>query len=141
MRRTEAEPVSCGGVHGWRDADDADDQMLVQVLSPCLSGQTPELLARIQYATQQHFFGVLAEKYFDDMNNDVQITGRRHQQRSVDGYNRLPDVFTKEDVMKCFGYDKPRSALKKIERLRDSKYIEAVDKTDQFRKLVQMLTA
>ena len=35
-----------------------------------------ELVARIQYATQQHFFGVMAEKYFDDMNNDVQITGR-----------------------------------------------------------------
>jgi hypothetical protein len=34
-----------------------------------------ELIARIQYATQQHFFGVMAEKYFDDMNNDVQITG------------------------------------------------------------------
>ena len=47
-----------------------------------------ELVARIQYATQQHFFGVMAEKYFDDMNNDVQITGKRHQQRSVDGYNR-----------------------------------------------------
>ena len=98
-----------------------------------------ELMARIQYATQQHFFGVLAEKYFDDMNNDVQISGKRHQQKSVDGYNRLPDVFTKEDVMRCFGYDKPRSALKKIARLRDSKHIEAVDKTDQFRKIIQMI--
>ena len=98
-----------------------------------------ELMARIQYATQQHFFGVLAEKYFDDMNNDVQISGKRHQQKSVDGYNRLPDVFTKEDVMRCFGYDKPRSALKKIARLRDSKHIEAVDKTDQFKKIIQMI--
>ena len=58
-----------------------------------------ELMARIQYATQQHFFGVLAEKYFDDMNNDVQITGKRHQQKSVDGYNRLPDVFNKESAI------------------------------------------
>jgi hypothetical protein len=98
-----------------------------------------ELMARIQYATQQHFFGVLAEKYFDDMNNDVQISGKRHQQKSVDGYNRLPDVFTKEDVMRCFGYDKSRSALKKIARLRDCKYIEAVDKTDQFKKVIQMI--
>ena len=98
-----------------------------------------ELMARIQYATQQHFFGVLAEKYFDDMNNDVQISGKRHQQKSVDGYNRLPDVFTKEDVMRCFGYDKSRSALKKIARLRDCKYIEAIDKTDQFKKVIQMI--
>ena len=79
-----------------------------------------ELMARIQYATQQHFFGVLAEKYFDDMNNDVQITGKRHQQRSVDGYNKLPDVFTKEDVDRCFGYKNEDSGYMKIKRLQES---------------------
>ncbi len=47
-----------------------------------------ELIARIQYATQQHFFGVLAEKYFDDMNGDVQITGKRHYQKTVNGFNQ-----------------------------------------------------
>ncbi|MBR2205364.1 MAG: hypothetical protein IJ898_03255 [Prevotella sp.] len=79
-----------------------------------------ELMARIQYATQQHFFGVLAEKYFDDMNNDVQITGKRHQQKSVDGYNRLPDEFTKEDVDRCFGYKNEDSGYMKIKRLQES---------------------
>ena len=48
-----------------------------------------ELIARIQYATQQHFFGVLAEKYFDDMNGDVQITGKRHYQKTVNGFNLI----------------------------------------------------
>ena len=86
-----------------------------------------ELIARIQYATQQHFFGVMAEKYFDDMNNDVQIVGKRHHQKSVDGFNRLPEVFTKEDVAKCFGYDKADSILKKIKRLSRDKYIEKLD--------------
>ena len=76
-----------------------------------------ELLARIQYATQQHFFGVMAEKYFDDMNSDVQISGKRHQQKSIDGYNRLPEVFTREDVKKCFGYNNDETAYKKIYRL------------------------
>ena len=76
-----------------------------------------ELMARIQYATQQHFFGVMAEKYFDDMNNDVQITGKRHQQKSVDGYNRLPEVFTVDDVVKCFGYKDRNGAFMKITRL------------------------
>ena len=79
-----------------------------------------ELIARIQYATQQHFFGVMAEKYFDDMNNDVQITGKRHQQKSINGYNQLPDVFTKEDVEKCFGYSNDNSVKGKIKRLIDS---------------------
>lgn len=86
-----------------------------------------ELIARIQYATQQHFFGVIAEKYFDDMNNDVQITGKRHQQRSVDGYNRLPDVFTREDVMKCFNYDNDSSVNTKISRMMNSHQIEKIE--------------
>ena len=90
-----------------------------------------ELIARIQYATQQHFFGVLAEKYFDDMNNDVQISGKRHAQKSVDGYNRLPDVFTKEDVIRCFGYDNDSSARGKIKRLVDDGIISKEDAVDE----------
>ena len=102
-----------------------------------------ELIARIQYATQQHFFGVIAEKYFDDMNNDVQFTGKRHQQKSVDGYNRLPDVFTKEDVMKCFGYDNDSSAGTKISRMVNSYQVEkiknGVDK-GKYRKVMKMIS-
>ena len=86
-----------------------------------------ELIARIQYATQQHFFGVMAEKYFDDMNSDVQITGARHKQKSVDGYNKLPDVFNREDVKRCFNYDKDNSITKKIGRLLQASCIEIVE--------------
>ena len=86
-----------------------------------------ELIARIQYATQQHFFGVMAEKYFDDMNNDVQITGKRHQQRSVDGYNRLPEVFTAEDINMCFGYTNVNSTNSKIRRLLADNLIEKIN--------------
>ena len=97
-----------------------------------------ELIARIQYATQQHFFGVMAEKYFDDMNNDVQITGKRHQQISVDGYNRLPDVFTREDVMRCFGYKGKSSVSMRLSRLEDEQYITRISEGEdagKFRKL------
>ena len=85
-----------------------------------------ELIARIQYATQQHFFGVMAEKYFDDMNNDVQIVGKRHQQRSLDGYYKLPDTFTREDVLKCFGYDNENSVNTKLRRLLEGHLIEKI---------------
>ena len=100
-----------------------------------------ELIARIQYATQQHFFGVMAEKYFDDMNSDVQITGRRHQQRSVDGYNRLPDEFTLEDVKRSFGYTKDNSATVKVNRLMDQKLIEKVEGEDgyKYKKIAQSI--
>ena len=101
-----------------------------------------ELIARIQYATQQHFFGVMAEKYFDDMNNDVQISGKRHQQRSVECYNRLPEVFTKEDVMKCFGYKENNGASMKISRLEKEKAIIKIkegENAGKYQKLKKMM--
>ena len=86
-----------------------------------------ELIARIQYATQQYFFGVLAEKYFEDMNNDVQINGKRHYRKSVDGYNRLPSEFTSDDIARCFSYDNVKSIRTKIRRLIEDRMIEKVE--------------
>ncbi len=102
-----------------------------------------ELIARIQYTTQQHFFGVMAEKYFDDMNNDVQISGRRHQQRSVEGYNRLPDEFTIENVKLCFGYERDNTAEVKIKRLRDEHMIERIegDGVTKYRKIQKLVVS
>jgi hypothetical protein len=99
-----------------------------------------ELIARIQYATQQHFFGVMAEKYFDDMNNDVQFTGKRHNQKSVDGYNKLPNEFTRADVGRCFGYKNENSITKKISRLIQSHTIEQIGDSDEkkYRKLIKL---
>ncbi|MBR2205975.1 MAG: hypothetical protein IJ898_06450 [Prevotella sp.] len=101
-----------------------------------------ELMARIQYATQQHFFGVLAEKYFDDMNNDVQITGKRHYSKSLEGYNRLPDVFTLDDVRKCYGYDKDTAVYTRIRRLTDNGIAEKIQTGEdkgKYKKVVKML--
>jgi len=98
-----------------------------------------ELIARIQYATQQHFFGVMAEKYFDDMNNDVQITGKRHTQKSSEGYNRLPQIFSKEDVLKSFGYNNAQAVKKKLQRLISGHYIERIEEGTQkgnYKKLI-----
>ena len=101
-----------------------------------------ELFARIQYATQQRFFSVMAEKYFTDMNNDVQITGKRRSQASINGFNQLPDTFTREDVVRCFNYDKVKAADKKIERLISEAFIvrinEGADK-GKFKKLQNFL--
>ena len=100
-----------------------------------------ELIARIQYATQQHFFGVMAEKYFDDMNNDVQISGKRHYQKSVDGYNRLPEVFTLEDLKRCFGFDSDNSAYSKIRRLIKNAVIEKCEEKGKYQKLKKLMSA
>ena len=101
-----------------------------------------ELIARIQYATQQHFFGAMAEKYFDDLNNDVQITGKRHRQKSVAGYERLPEVFTREDVMRCFNYVNSSSVSMKLKRLESESIIEKIKKgvdAGKYKKLVKVL--
>ena len=102
-----------------------------------------EMIARIQYATQQHFFGVMAEKYFDDMNNDAQISGVRHQKKSVEGYNRLPEVFTQEDVKRCFGYKDLGSAVyMKIKRLMDDHVAEKItsgEDSGKYRKKNRMI--
>ena len=100
-----------------------------------------ELIARIQYATKQYFFGVMAEKYFDDMNNDVQTTGKRHQQKTVDGFNSLPDVFTSEDVKRCFGYNSVNSVNSKIRRLVESRHAQKITKGKEkgkYKKMSQM---
>ena len=101
-----------------------------------------ELIARIQYATQQHFFGVMAEKYFDDMNNDVQITGKRHYSKSLESYNRLPEVFTLKDVRKCYGYDKDTAVYTRIRRLTENGVAERIQTGEdkgKYKKVVKML--
>ena len=101
-----------------------------------------ELIARIQYGTQQRYFSVMAEKYFTDMNNDVSITDTNVKQKSVEGFSKLPDPFTKEDVMRCFEISNPDSARKKIYRFIKKKCIEQItegEHTGCYKKLVQVL--
>ena len=98
-----------------------------------------ELIARIQYATQQHFFGVMAEKYFDDMNSDVQFSGKRHFAKSIENYSRLPEIFSKEDMIRCFGYTKEKSVYKKLQRLTSEKVIVMITEGEnkgKYQKLV-----
>ncbi len=99
-----------------------------------------ELIARIQYATQQHFFGVIAEKYFDDMNNDVQFSGKRHYQKSVEGFNRLPDIFTLEDLKRSFGYDSDNSAYSKIRRMMANSMISKSKETGMYIKTKKLIS-
>jgi hypothetical protein len=98
-----------------------------------------ELIARIQYATQQHFFGVMAEKYFDDMNSDVQFSGKRHFAKSLENYSRLPEIFSKEDVIRCFGYTREKSVYKKLQRLTSEKMIAQITEGEnkgKYKKLI-----
>jgi hypothetical protein len=75
-----------------------------------------ELIVNIQYACQRHFFGAMADNYFDNKNREASANFR-HNPKTVEAFNRLPEVFTKEDVMRCFSLRSDSAAGMRISRL------------------------
>ena len=71
--------------------------------------QLAELIVNIQYACQRHYFGAMAEAYFDNKLKEASVNVRR-KQKTIEAFNRLPDEFTAEDIMRCFGLEGVSSA-------------------------------
>jgi hypothetical protein len=89
-----------------------------------------ELIVNIQFACQRHYFGPLAEKYFDDKMRDA-CSNRRHSQKTIEGYNRLPEEFSAADVIRCFnlkGNDAARMRIKRMQKdgaiVKSGEYVE-----------------
>ena len=72
-----------------------------------------ELIVNIQYACQRHFFGAMAEAYFDNKVRDASVNVRR-QKKTFDGFERLSDEFTAEDVARCFSLTNSNSVKSRI---------------------------
>ena len=85
-----------------------------------------ELIVTIQYACQRHYFGALAEKYFDDKTRDAAANTPRRA-KTIEAFNRLPEVFTIDDVMRCFGLAQNNSARARVFRLLKDGLVEKVD--------------
>ena len=75
-----------------------------------------ELIVNIQYACQRHYFGAMAEAYFDNKLKDASVNVQRRQ-KTYDGFARLPEEFTVDDVVRCFNLGSASSARGKIMRL------------------------
>ena len=75
-----------------------------------------ELIVNIQYACQRHYFGAMAEAYFDNKLKDASVNVQRRQ-KTYDGFARLPEEFTIQDVVRCFNLGSASSARGKIMRL------------------------
>ena len=82
-----------------------------------------ELIVNIQYACQRHYFGAMAEAYFDNKLRDANVNVQR-KQKTFEGFERLPEVFTSEDVMRCFNLSSEGAARMKIKRLQSDHLIE-----------------
>lgn len=77
------------------------------------------LIAKAQLAFQHYFFKGIAEEYYRRLENN-QLTGKHYQGHTQIAYNRLPAVFTREDVDHCYGYEGNRNSINScIKRLQD----------------------
>jgi len=75
-----------------------------------------ELITNIQFTCQRHYFGAMAENYFDNKLKDASVNIQR-KQKTFEAFDRLPDEFTIEDVVRCFNLGSAASARKKVTRL------------------------
>lgn len=82
-----------------------------------------ELIVNIQYACQRYYFGAMAEAYFDNKMRDASVNLQR-KQKTFEGFARLPEEFTNEDVMRCFNLSSEGAARMKIKRLLSDHLIE-----------------
>ena len=82
-----------------------------------------ELIVNIQYACQRHYFGAMAENYFDNKLKDASVNVQRRQ-KTIEAFNRLPEEFTIEDVMRCFSLSSDGAARSRVRRLVDDHLVE-----------------
>ena len=84
-----------------------------------------ELMVNIQYACQRYYFGAMAENYFDNRLRDASVNVQRRQ-KTYEGFQRLPEEFTNDDVIRCFQLSTSSSARGKISRLLRDHLIEKI---------------
>ena len=93
----------------WADIHQDGQYWCGQFETDATDWKLTELIVTIQYACQRHYFGALAEKYFDDQKRDVSANACR-KLKTIEAFNRLPEEFTAEDIMRCFGLEGESSA-------------------------------
>ena len=100
----------------WKDIHQDGDYWCGEFETDETDWRLAELIVNIQYACQRHYFMGMAEKYFDDQQRDASVNAHR-KMKSYEGFNRLPDEFTIEDVMRCFSLISAASARTRASRL------------------------
>ncbi len=97
------------------------------------------LIANAQLAFQEYFCKSILEKHYDDQSAK-KSSNVCHKQKTWLAYKKLPDIFTSEDIDRCFGYGgKTGSICSKLKRLQDQGLVQKVTKGNVkglFRKLM-----
>ena len=110
----------------WADIHQDGQYWCGQFETDATDWKLTELIVTIQYACQRHYFGALAEKYFDDKTRDAAANTPRRA-KTIEAFNRLPEEFTIDDVMRCFGLAQNNSARARVFRLLKDGLVEKVD--------------
>ena len=82
-----------------------------------------ELIVNMQYACQRHYFGAMAEAYFDNKLKDASVNVQR-KGKTFEAFNRLPEEFTAEDIQRCFNLSSIGAARSRAKRLVDDHLVE-----------------
>ena len=82
-----------------------------------------ELSSNIQFACQRHYFGAMAEAYFDNKLKDSSVNVKRRQ-KTFEAFARLPEEFTTDDIQRCFKLSSTGAARSRIKRLVDDHLAE-----------------
>ena len=96
-----------------------------------------QLIVNAQFAFQRYFVGPVAEKFYD--NQAINLTSsHKHHSRTKQAYMNLPDIFTMEDVIRCFGLNGAGSGCSRLKRLNDDGLAEKIrsgENKGKYRKL------
>ena len=105
-----------------------------------------ELIVNIHYACQRHYFGAMAEAYFDNKLKDASVNVMR-KKKTNEGFERLPEEFTTKDVMRCFNLSTDGAVRSKTRRLIKDHLIEKIgdarqtdDGVSWFKKIRMMMS-
>ena len=121
----------------WEEMKQEGDFRCGEFETDDVDWQLAELLVNIQYACQKHFFGTLAEMYFDNQTKEL-VANTPRRQKTIEAFNRLPEEFTSEDVMRCFGLANINSTTTKLARLTKDHLIERIT-SNQKKKMEKVI--
>ena len=100
-----------------------NDKTLLEIIDMLEQFEKDKFIAGLQ---MRHYFGALAEKYFDDKTRDAAANVQRRG-RTIEAFNRLPEEFTVDDVMRCFTLKSNTSARTRVVRLLKDRLAEKVE--------------
>ncbi len=84
------------------------------------------LIAKAQLAFQHHSFKAIAEQYYEKICS-AQLTGKHCQSHTALAFRSLPDIFTREDVDRCYGYEGNKNSINScMKRLQDDGKVQRI---------------